>query len=183
MTQDDDGPDDELAFMIKADEAGRIQAVQAAMEVLPPDCAKRVRSPDVIHATILHAGMAKHSRALSVAEVVTPLVRSPVFELVFDRCEWRPHPGQAPNGIALLRCRTQPSEWRTLRDRVSDITRRIGERKTGGEEPHLTVAYGCAPFDGLDLPSPVVWRVTAFQLIRIQMGKKQHRELGRWNLQ
>ena len=179
----DDGADDELAFMIKADDAGREDAVQASVEILPSDCAHRVRSPDVIHATLVHAGMAKDSRALAVAEVVAPLVRIPLFELVFDRCEWRPHPGQAPNGIAILRCSTTPPQWRTLRDRVSDITRRIGERKTGGEGPHLTVAYGCAPFDGLDLPTPVVWKVTEFQLIRILMGQKAHRELGRWSLQ
>jgi 2'-5' RNA ligase len=182
MAQEIGGPDDEFCLMIKVGEPGQSAAVQAALGALAPDCARMVRQPDIIHATVLHLDKVAEDRAISVANALAPYVRLSPFSLVFDRCEWRPHPSCAPNGIAILHASRVPPEWAVLRRLASEIPRRLKKPKKGGDSPHLTVAYHCPPFEGVDLAVPVVWQVTEFQLIRILMGQKTHRELGRWAL-
>ena len=179
---DETGPDDEFAFMVKVGDAGQARAVEAARRALSLENAQLVRAPDMIHATIVHVCEAVIEQAVPLAKTLAPLVRVPGFTLVFDRCEWRPHPRHTPNGIAVLVVSELPAPWRSLRDQLAEVPRRLKQRKTGGAEPHLTVAYGCVPFEPVKLETPVIWHVTNFQLIRILMGKRRHLEIARWEL-
>jgi len=179
---EDIGPDDEFVFMVKAGDAAPAEAVAAARQALGPKNARLIRAADVIHATIVHVCDAGIERAVAVARTLAPLVRIPRFTIVFDRCEWRPHPRHTLNGIAILLASELPAPWRNLRTQLAEIPRRLGKPRTGGEQPHMTVAYGCAPFEPVVLDTPVIWHVTNFQLIRILMGKRRDLEVGRWEL-
>lgn len=184
MTVMIDHLNDEMALMSKADEAVQRAAVSAARAVLDVENVRKVRAFEIIHATILHVGdePAILERAPVIANTLAPFVRIPSFDLVFDRCVWVPRGRDASTGMALLVPSEVPAEWKMLRDQLSEIPRRLKVAKTGGERPHLTMAYNCTPFEPIVLDAPVVWPVTRFQLIRILMGLARHEEVGSWDL-
>ncbi|CAN5116558.1 hypothetical protein BH10PSE2_BH10PSE2_22930 [soil metagenome] len=169
---------DKIFFAVKAAEAGRRRACEAARATLPVSVPANFQRERVIHATIVLAGLSDDSRVTPTALEMAALVRAARFTLVFDTLVGF----GGPKGVLALTCSTEPPEWAILRTQLSQIPRRLKTAIVGGTTPHLTLAYGCPPTVPIPLAEPVAWSADEFLLIRSLHGKAEHEELGCWAL-
>lgn len=170
---------DNIVFMAKADEAGRLAACEAARGACVARATGTLQPENTIHASLVLAGPADDPRVEPAAREIAALVRSVRFDLVFDTLSTF----AGAKGVLALTCSAIPPEWAPLRKQLSQAPRRLGRPIEGGATPHLTVGYGFAAAQPVRLSEPVVWSVDEFLLVRSLRGQAMHEDLGRWKLQ
>lgn len=173
--------DDKIIFVADLSLAVRSAALDIARAKAPQLAAWDFESIDVIHATIVMAGL-NNPETVSVARQVAGLVRLPPIDVALATLMVF----AGPKRILGLNCASAPSGWKALRDQLGDVPRRLTHRRTpkvGGQSPHLSLAYGApADFAVVRLLEPLSFRIDAFKLIHSVHGQGRHVELGRWSL-
>ena len=163
---------DKMIYMIRATDAERRAAIDLARALLPRGV--EPRPVDVLHCTLILAGLFEDPGARKRALQVGTLARGNLFRLVFDRLQWW------PGGIAVLTCSDRGAAFDMLRQQLAGA--RIGRTKVGGDGPHVTLAYKCPEFPSIQLQEPLVWLADEFQLVRSLEGQTRYEELDRWPL-
>ncbi len=164
---------DSVFFMIRGTEAECQAACDLAGRLMPAGARRRPAA--VLHATLVEVGE-DDPRAVARAIQIGDLMRGTAFQLVFERLE------RFANGAVVLNSAETPGAFSDVRRQLTQAARSLGKGILGGENPHLTVAYGGPSFEPIRLAEPLVWQASEVVLVRSAQRETRHEELGRWRL-